>query len=75
MPDFIHYIEFPITISYDYQPDEPATKTYPGCKADVTVNDVSLSIADLPIPDDDELKELCWEDIEKRFRKNYSQND
>jgi len=27
------HIEIPITVYYDYQPEEPATLTYPGCPA------------------------------------------
>lgn len=64
---FLTHVEIPIWVHYDVQPEDPMTLTYPGCKAEITMNDITVA-------DDikewimekykDQLEMECWDNLE-----------
>ena len=72
MSTYKTYIEIPVTIHYDHQPEEktvmyPNDKAHPGCSESVTINSVELNDFDisdhLGIDDCDHLEESILESL------------
>ncbi len=40
-------IEIEVEVLYDFEPYEPATREYPGCRAEVTINAVMIGPFDI----------------------------
>lgn len=54
-----------VTVSFEYAPDEPATLTYPGAKAEVYLDTVTLDAGDIGKALLAKLEELAFEHIEQ----------
>ena len=46
MIEFIHYIEIPIRVYAEYQPEERATCNYPGCPSAMEIEDIEICLPD-----------------------------
>lgn len=69
MPSFIKHIEIPVKISYEYQPKEYATQTYPGCAEQCMIEDVEICNGDEEVVKNlDELIE--WVTWDNDFESN-----
>ena len=63
MPSFYKYIEIPIRISYEYQPFEHATQTYPGVQEQCDIEDVEICTEEgKPVQDINELIKWVYKD-------------
>ncbi len=61
------YIELDVDIEFDYQPEEPQTRDYPGCEADVDITSVTFKGVELrdalSKTQLNELAEFCWDGL------------
>jgi hypothetical protein len=44
--EFTTHVEVPIRVYFDVQPEEKATQTYPGCPANIEINDIIFELND-----------------------------
>jgi len=65
--DFVTWIEIPVRVYFDYQPDEKMTNTYPGCPASIEINDVDFE--EHPNPN-----LINWQDIQDWILKKYGED-
>ena len=44
MIEFITWIEIPVRVTAEYQPEEPASRHYPGCPAAMGIEEIEIMI-------------------------------
>jgi len=67
MREAIKYKGVEMEVIFDYQPEEPSTYDYPGCGAEICINEVIVMGVDIVELLDNEL-----EQIEDYLYKNYN---
>ncbi len=77
MCEYTTYIEIPVTVYFDYQPEEetvmyPNDQAYPGCPASVTINAVEFEGIDIfpQMVEWDFLADRAIEEIKKAVDQN-----
>jgi hypothetical protein len=43
----LSYMDVDLTIDYDFEPEEPATRDEPGCAAEATINSICVGEVDI----------------------------
>lgn len=69
--DFVTWIEIPVRVYFDYQPEEKATHTYPGCPSSIEINQIDIDTPDGQSVSDwlmekygEDLVRECWEHLD-----------